>query len=99
MTAKAALCKLLLEGKVINIKNGFDWLGITNVPREIGRMIERLPDGKGSNGFGVTVSRTPMKGKSRFGIACTWINYRLNKTDYNKEGILKMKAYLKQHSK
>lgn len=87
MTSKAALAAALLRGDVINIKNGFRLFGITNVPREIGRSIERA--------FGVEVSRTHMEGESRYGQPCVWVDYRLNKADYNKEGIEKMKAYVK----
>ena len=32
MTSKAALCKALLDGRVVNIKNGFELFGITNIP-------------------------------------------------------------------
>jgi len=91
MTSKAALCKALLDGRVLNIKNGFQLLGITNIPREIGRSVERA--------FGVKVSRTQKEGTSRYGQHCTWTNYRLNKTDYNKEGIQKMKEYVEEQLK
>lgn len=94
MTSKAALCKALLDGKVVNIKNGFHLFGITNIPREIGRCIERLPDGKGSNGFGVEVSRTDRQGETRYGTTCIWVDYRLNRTEYNQEGIKRMKEYV-----
>lgn len=86
MTSKAALCKALLEGKVVNIKNGFNWFGITNVPREIGRSIERY--------FHVEVSRTSREGTTKYKQPCTWTDYRLNRTEYNREGIEKMKAYV-----
>ena len=92
MTAKAALAKALLEGRVLNIKNGFTLLGITNIPREIGRCIEdekRL-------GFGVIVSRTERKGTSQWGQPCEWTDYRLNRTEYNKPGIEKMIAYIEK---
>lgn len=88
MTSKAALCKALLDGKVLNIKNGFELLGITNVPREIGRSVERA--------FGVIVSRTQREGHSRYGQAVTWVDYRLNRTQYNKEGIEKMREYVRE---
>lgn len=90
MTSKAALCKALLDGCVLNIKNGFEMLGITNIPREIGRSIEDEKRG----GFGVIVSRTHMEGFSRYGQPVTYVNYRLNHTEYNKEGIIKMKEYV-----
>lgn len=90
MTATAALCKALLKGHVVNIKNGFDLFGITNVPREIGRAVERK--------FGVQVSRTQMDGRSRYGQECIWVNYRLNRTEYNREGIRKMEEYVASQS-
>lgn len=86
MTSKAALAKALLDGKVVNIMNGFKLFGITNVPREIGRSIERA--------FGVEVSRTDNDGETRYGQPCNWVDYRLNRTEYNKEGIKKMKEYV-----
>lgn len=86
MTSKAALCKALLEGRVLNIKNCFETIGLSNCPREISRMVEQP--------FGVIVSRTQMQGKSRYGQAITWYNYRLNQTEMNKEGIQKMKDYV-----
>jgi hypothetical protein len=88
MTQKAALCKALLEGEVLSIMTGFKTLGITNVPREIGRSVERE--------FGVTVSRTPKKGKTKYGTPCNYVEYHLNKTNYNKPGIQKMREYLKK---
>ena len=92
MTSKAALCLALLQGKVLSIKNGFELFGITNLPREIGRSIERKEDG----GFGVSVSRVERMGVSRYGQTVRWMEYRLNRTDYNKEGIELMKAYVKE---
>lgn len=89
MNSKAALCKALLDGRVLNIKNGFDLLGITNIPREIGRSVERA--------FGVQVSRTPKEGQSRYHQKCVWVDYRLNNTEYNKEGIKKMREYISKH--
>ena len=91
MTARCALAKYLLSGNVLNIKNCFEEIGLTNAPREISRMIE--------GPFGVVVSRTPMRGKNRFGSAVTWFNYRLNSTAYNKEGITKMRQFVKENEK
>jgi len=101
MTAKAALCKALLDGRVVNIKNGFTLFGITNIPREIGRSIERegkVTGNKNDTGFGVEVSRTERTGETRYGQVCNWTDYRLNDTDYNKEGIQKMRDYVAQQS-
>ncbi len=92
MTAKAALCVALLRGDVVNIRTGFIDFGITNIPREISRMIED----ESKDGFGVEVSRTPRQGKTRWGRASTWTDYRMNKTDRNLPGIEKMKAYVRE---
>lgn len=91
MTAKAALAKELLAGRVITIMSGFTRLAITNVPREVSRMIEA--------DFGVKVSRTKKEKKGKYGRTVIYNEYRLNKTDYNKEGIEKMKAYVKSQEK
>lgn len=91
MTAKAALALALLEGRVLNVKNCFDYIGLTNCSREISRMIEKP--------FGVTVSRTRKEGKSRYGQPVCWYDFRLNSTEYNKEGIEKMKEYVREQMK
>ncbi len=88
MTARAALCLALLKGKVLNVKNCFTEIGLTNCAREIPRMVEKP--------FGVIVSRVQMEGKSRYGQPVTWVNYRLNNTEYNREGIEKMKEYVRR---
>lgn len=88
MNQKAALCKALLAGEVVSIMTGFKMMGITNVPREVGRSVERA--------FGVQVSRSKRTKKTRYGDPCTYYEYRLNETDYNKEGIKKMKEYVKE---
>lgn len=88
MTAKAALAKALLKGEILNVRNCFQLIGLTNCAREISRMIEK--------DFDVEVSRTPQKGVSRYGNPCTWVNYRLNKTEYNLPGIALMIAYVKE---
>lgn len=92
MTAKAALIKALLNGDVLNVKNCFSKIGLTNCAREISRMVEQP--------FNAIVSRTPRNGKSKYGSSVTWIDYRLNYTDYNKDAIKKMKKYVdEQESK
>ena len=92
MTAKAALCKALLDGETLNVKNVFTTIGLTNAAREISRMVEKP--------FGVEVSRVHREGSSRYGQAVTWTDYHLNTfTDRNKEGVEKMREYVKQHSK
>jgi hypothetical protein len=89
MTAKAALVKALLNGDVLNVKNCFTKIGLTNCAREISRMVEQP--------FGATVSRTERSGVSRYGRRVVWVDYRLNSTQYNQEAIKKMKDYIKKH--
>ena len=91
MTAKAALCYHLLKGEVLNVKNVFHTIGLTNCAREISRMIEKS--------FNVEVSRVRMEGESRYGSKVTWVDYRLNRTERNKEGIKKMEQYILSKSK
>lgn len=90
MTATAALAKHLLDGNVISILDGFKLFGISNTPRELSRSIEQK--------FNVIVSRTPRKFKSRYGKVGVYTEYRLNYTDYNKDGIKKMREYVKEKS-
>ena len=88
MNQKAAICKSLLKGEVLSIMNGFKWFGCTNIPREIGRSVERE--------FGVEVSRVTKEGKSRYEQPVNYTEYRLNRTDFNKPGIEKMEAYVRE---
>lgn len=88
MTAKCALCLALLEGRVLNVKNVFETIGLTNCSREISRMVEAP--------FGVEVSRTPKNGKSRYGQAVSWVDYYLRKSQHNLPGIKLMTEYCKE---
>lgn len=90
MNQKAALIRALLAGEVVSIMTGFKMMGITNVPREIGRSIERE--------FDVIVSRTSKKGKTRYGGDCSFTEYRLNRSEHNLSGIQKMIEYLQLHT-
>lgn len=91
MTAKASLCKYLLSGYTLNIKNCFTLIGLTNCPREISRMVEKP--------FNVEVSRIRREGISRFGQTVTWFDYHLKTfTKKNKEGVELMKTYVKDNS-
>ena len=86
MNQKCAIVKSLLKGEVLSIMNGFKWFGCTNIPREIGRSIERE--------FGVEVSRVRREAESRYNQPVSYYEYRLNRTDHNKDGIAKMEAYV-----
>ncbi len=87
MTSRAALCMALLEGRVLNVRNCFNEIGLSNIAREIPRLVE--------GPFQVAVSRTPRKGKNRYGQPVAYIDYRLNRSPYNLNGIKKMHQYLK----
>lgn len=91
MTSKCALVKALLEGRVLNVKNCFREIGLTNIAREIPRLVEKP--------FCVEVSRTPREGKNRYNQPVSWTDYRLNSSDHNLEGIRKMKEFIEQESK
>lgn len=88
MTQICALSKSLLRGEVISIMNAFKWFSITNAPREIGRSIERK--------FGVEVSRVKKDFISMYGQSGYYYEYRLNRSEHNRDGILKMEIYIKE---
>ena len=87
MNATTALAMAFLQGRVLTIKTAFQEFGITNLPRECGRAIERK--------FDVRLSRVRKEGKSKYGVPCTWYEYRLPNTEYNKLGRAKMIEYCK----
>lgn len=90
MNAKSALIKEFLDGKILTIMSCFKSVGLTNLGREVPRMIE-IP-------FGVVISRKRKEGKSRHGSNITWYEYKLNQSlEVNKEGIAKMRAYIAEH--
>ena len=92
MTAKVALIKSLLDGKVLNVMNCFTTIGLTNCAREVSRMVEQP--------FEVRIDRIPRKGVSKCGEPITWNDYKLNKTlPQNVEGVAKMREYLAEHIK
>ena len=88
MNAKAALITALLEGRVLNVNNCFKEIGLTNIGREIPRMVE-WP-------FDVIVSRSRRNAKNRYGTPCQFIDYRLNRSVLNRPGIKLMEKYVKE---
>lgn len=88
MNKKTALIKSLLKGDVINVSNSIALTGYSNPAREISREIEKP--------FGCIVSRTKKESKDQFGNYVMWYDYRLNRTQYNKQGIDKMIEYIKK---
>lgn len=91
MKQTTAICQALLNGEVLSIMTGFKDFMCTNIPREIGRSVERK--------FGVIVSRESVPFKSKYGRSGVYFKYRLNKTKYNQEGIKKMKEYINSFKK
>lgn len=91
MTQTAAIAQSFLNGETNSIMTAFRKFLCTNLPREVGRSIERK--------FGVTIHRTPVKFYSTFnkrkGI---YYNYTLLKTSDNKEGVKKMREYIKSQT-
>lgn len=88
MNATTAIGMAFLKGEVLTIKTAFRDFGITNLPRECGRLIERK--------FGLKLARVRKDGKTRYGIPCSWNEYRLPDTEYNKLGRAKLIEYCKQ---
>lgn len=86
MNALAHVCYAFLKGERLTIKSVFRDYGYTNLPREVGRRIERK--------FDVTVVRTRKNGRSRYGMPCTWFEYRLVDSKENREGRIKIKKYI-----
>lgn len=91
MNSIVAIASAFLRGEVLTIKTAFRDFGVTNLPRECGRSIERK--------FGVVLDRKQKEGKSRFGVPCTWFEYRLRNSPTNEAGIAKMRVYIKKHTK
>lgn len=90
MNATCALAMALLQGRVLTIKTAFTDFSISNLPREIGRSIERK--------FGVFVTKVKKKGKSKYGVECWWYEYRLATVDYNVEGRKRMFEYVQKNT-
>lgn len=86
MTRKQALCQYLLAGGRLSILNGYRLFGISNVSREVRRLVEQP--------FGVTLTRKKMEGKTKYGSYCTWLEYSLSHTKINAKGIKAMKEEL-----
>lgn len=90
MTQIAAICKALLDGEILSIMTGFKMFSCTNLPRELSRSVEQK--------FGVIISKERIEFVSKYGQLGFYFRYRLNRTDYNKEGIEKMKIYVDENS-
>lgn len=87
MNAISAIAQAFLNGDILTIKTAFRDFGVSNLPREVGRAIERK--------FHVRISKVSKKGRSRWDVPVTWHTYRLNKDDpENAAGIEEMIKYV-----
>lgn len=91
MTRQQALISHLLEGGKLSILNGYKLFGISNISREICRLIEKP--------FNVYLTRLKKEGKTKYGSYCNWYEYSLNNTKLNAKGIKSMREALKQQKK
>lgn len=88
MTQICAIAIALLNGDTMTIADGFHKFHCTNLSRELSRSIEQK--------FCVIISRDKKEFKSVYdGKPGYYYRYRLNKTDQNKEGIERMREYIK----
>jgi hypothetical protein len=88
MTRTQALATHLLSGKPVSIKTAYKDFGISNISREVARLIERP--------FGLYLTRTKLEGKTKYGTYCSWFEYRLMNTKLNAAGIKKLKKFLQE---
>jgi hypothetical protein len=91
MTQLAAIAQSFLKGETNSIMTAFRKFNCTNLPREVGRSIERK--------FGVEVTKVPVKFKSTYGHTGEYFNYTLLRTPSNKKGIQKMEEYVSKQTK
>jgi hypothetical protein len=89
-TSKAALCKSLLNGDILNVRNVHQNIGLSNCSREIIRMVEKP--------FNVKVDRRQVVGHTRYGTSASWFDYQLKRNELNKEGIRLMEKYVKDNT-
>lgn len=87
LTQNAAIAYSFLRGETNSIMTAFQKFNCTNLPREVGRGIERK--------FGVSIHRIPVKFKSTYGHTGEYYRYTLLKTSKNIQGMKKMAKYIK----
>lgn len=88
-TKTAAICYAFLQGESITIMDGFKKYLVTNLPREVGRSVERA--------FDVKLTRTKKDYISITGLSGYYFEYKLESLEENKEGIKKMWDYVRQN--
>jgi len=71
ITRQKALALHLIKGGKVSIKTAYNYFGISNISREIRRLIE--------NPFGVELNREQKQGKTKYGSPCYWFEYSATK--------------------
>ena len=90
MTRTTALLTHLLAGKSVSIQTGYNLFGISNISREIRRLIEQP--------FGIELTRKKMEGKTKYGNYCTWHEYSLTRSKITAKAIKKMIDFVQAES-
>lgn len=85
----AALCYDLINGKTVSIKTGFNAYGITNIPREISRAVEKR--------FGVKCEKKKIVYKSKYGLGGYYFEYKLLRNNQKKESLNLMYSYIQEN--
>lgn len=88
MTQLSAICMSFLRGESNSIMTAFKKFSCTNLPREVGRSVERK--------FGIKIHRVPIKFTSTYGRKGEYYRYTLLRTSSNKSGIKKMTEYVQE---
>lgn len=81
LTRKQALIKHLLSGGTLSIKNAYIDFGISNIAREVGRLIEKP--------YNVVLERKKHTSKTKYGSDCYWFEYSAN--EENKKILVNIK--------
>lgn len=81
-TRQDALLKHLSKGGKLSIKNAYTFFGISNISREVRRLVEKP--------FDIELLREKKHGKTKYGSPCVWYEYTASKSTQKKiAGILK----------
>lgn len=82
-TRQKEMIKHLINGGLLSIKNAFTNFGVSNISREVIRLIEQPAE--------VVLRRKKMTAKTRYGSSCYWFVYY---ADYKTKQ--KLKSFLKK---
>jgi hypothetical protein len=88
-TRKTALIEWLYQGHTISIKTAYIYFGISNISREIRRLVE-IP-------LGIELKRTIKTATTKYGSRCEWYEY--SATEANKKVLKKYLESVKTKDK